>query len=599
MKESKKMMTLKYNTVFRSAAAIFLTLAMIVTFIPSMSETVYAVEVAQPPSSGTYIEVGAFNTVDTEYGLISGKTPQAVYFGTNGDSGAYGSTAQKQKWWIAGFDSSGLVLVCDPRQPLKTGQIFTPSALPKDYESAYGTYESLPANPVYPSHYGASELRSVLKALATDGSCFTTAEQGMMKETTIYTYDFANDTTYFTTDKLYPAAACYSKEEITVGQNRVDSSKSGNEQVDNGLKIGLKGKSLSESPFTDASGFNFWTRSPEDYSTYTNYALWANPSNKVLEALIDGTLNTSEMAVVPAFAFDTSTVLFASSAPAGETYYDAIEKNEPMTFRCDGTGRINSTATFTGNSVSVEYEDADTDLYLYVQGSGSAGDWVFSQKIEGEAEFPASYIHSGTNLTNCNVWLESVEDGIAYAKPASYTGAFPPPLYGIVSPPAAKSYVYTGKPIKGARAGKGYALSGPVTRTSVGSYIATATLQNGYLWSDGTITPKKIKWRIVKAANPMKLKPKTATVRKSKVKKKAQKLARYKVLTFTKSAKGKVTYKKLSGSSKLSIAKTTGQVTVKKMTKKGTYKIKVKVTAAGTSSYKALSKSVTVTVKVR
>ena len=60
-----------------------------------------------------------------------------------------------------------------------------------------------------------------------------------------------------------------------------------------------------------------------------------------------------------------------------------------------------------------------------------------------------------------------------------------------------------------------------------------------------------------------------------------------------------MTYRKLSGSSRLSIARTTGQVTVKKKTKKGTYKIKVKVTAAGTSSYKALSKNVTVTVKVK
>ena len=594
MKESKKMMTLKYNTVFRSAAAIFLTLAMIVTFIPSMSETVYAVEVAQPPSSGTYVEVSAFNTVDTEYGLISGKTPQAVYFGTNGDSGAYGSTAQKQKWWIAGFDSSGLVLVCDPRQPLKTQQRFSNATVSVDYRSGYGTYESVPANELYPNHYGASDIRSALRDLAVDKSYFTLTEQNMMKETTVYTYDFPNNAAYYTTDTLYLAAGCHRGEEITVGQNAVDpdTSKNGNERVDNGLKIGLKRGGLNGSPFTDSERNSFWTRSAEDYGG--NYALQAITDNM----LQDGTVNDFR-AVVPAFAFDTSTVLFASSAPAGETYYDAIEKNEPMTFRCDGTDRINSTASFTGNSVSVEYDDSDTDLYLYVQGSGSAGDWVFSEKIEREVEFPASYIHSGTNLTNCKVWLESVEDGIAYAKLASYTGAFAPPLYGIVSPPAAKSYVYTGKPIKGARAGKGYALSGPVTRTSVGSYIATATLQNGYLWSDGTITPKKIKWRIVKAANPMKLKPKTATVRKSKVKKKAQKLARYKVLTFTKSAKGKVTYKKLSGSSKLSIARTTGQVTVKKKTKKGTYKIKVKVTAAGTSSYKALSKNVTVTVKVK
>ena len=42
-----------------------------------------------------------------------------------------------------------------------------------------------------------------------------------------------------------------------------------------------------------------------------------------------------------------------------------------------------------------------------------------------------------------------------------------------------------------------------------------------------------------------------------------------------------------------------GVITVKKGAKKGTYKIKVKVTAKGTSNYKALSKNVTVTIKVK
>ena len=45
--------------------------------------------------------------------------------------------------------------------------------------------------------------------------------------------------------------------------------------------------------------------------------------------------------------------------------------------------------------------------------------------------------------------------------------------------------------------------------------------------------------------------------------------------------------------------KTTGKVTVKKKLKKGTYKIKVKVTAAGNSNYKALTRTVTFKIKVK
>ena len=572
---------------------VIIVLAMLVTLIPSLSESAYAETVMEPPTSNTYIDGSELTDADMNYGLTTGKKAQAVYFGTNGEPYT-NYVGQKQKWWIAGHDARGLVLMCDPKQPLKASQLFSSSAQPKEFDPAYGNYENPHSNPVYPSHYGASELRNVLKGLATDESYFTQAEQAMMKETTVYTYDFANSMTYSTIDKLYLAAGGYNSGEVTVGQNAVDSSKAGNEQVHNGLKIGLKKGNPYGSPFTerDSDTFNFWTRSAAD--DLNNLALHAIPSIQVFA----GQTNQTRDAVVPAFALDPGNVLFASAAPAGESYTE-IDENKTMTFRCDGRDRINSTATFTGNSVAVHYDDSDADFYLYVQGRDSAGDWVFSQKIEWEADFPASYIHHGANLTNCKVWLETVEDNIAYAKPAQFTGAFPPPLYGIVTPPAGKKYTYTGKPIHGVNPPIGSCVSGFAWGTSVGIYYCDVMLDDGYLWSDGTTAPKTIKWQILKAPNPMKLKTKTATVKKSAVKKKAQKLKRTKVLTFTKSAKGKVTYTKLSGSGKLSIAKSTGTITVKKKTKKGTYSIKVRVKAAGNGSYKALSKNVTLKVRVK
>ena len=103
---------------------------------------------------------------------------------------------------------------------------------------------------------------------------------------------------------------------------------------------------------------------------------------------------------------------------------------------------------------------------------------------------------------------------------------------------------------------------------------------------------------IVKAANPLIVKGKTATLKFANVKKKAQNLAVSKVLTVTKN-QGKVTYVKASGNGKISINKTTGKVTVKKGLKKGTYSIKVKVTAAGNNNYNKITKTVTFKVKVR
>ncbi len=95
-----------------------------------------------------------------------------------------------------------------------------------------------------------------------------------------------------------------------------------------------------------------------------------------------------------------------------------------------------------------------------------------------------------------------------------------------------------------------------------------------------------------KRLNPMKVTAKAKTVKAKKLKK-----SKVTVSAITvKNAKGKVTYKKLSGSKKLTVTKK-GKITVKKGTKKGTYKLKVKITAKGNSKY--LEKSVTKTVKVK
>jgi endo-1,4-beta-xylanase len=62
--------------------------------------------------------------------------------------------------------------------------------------------------------------------------------------------------------------------------------------------------------------------------------------------------------------------------------------------------------------------------------------------------------------------------------------------------------------------------------------------------------------------------------------------------------KGKLSYKKVSGNSKFTVSAKTGKVTVKKGTKKGNYKVKIKVAAGATKVYKATSMTVTVKIKV-
>jgi len=62
--------------------------------------------------------------------------------------------------------------------------------------------------------------------------------------------------------------------------------------------------------------------------------------------------------------------------------------------------------------------------------------------------------------------------------------------------------------------------------------------------------------------------------------------------------KASKTFTKVSGSSKLSIAKTSGKIVVKKGTKKGTYSIKVKLKTGSTKDYNSASVTKTIKVKV-
>ena len=116
--------------------------------------------------------------------------------------------------------------------------------------------------------------------------------------------------------------------------------------------------------------------------------------------------------------------------------------------------------------------------------------------------------------------------------------------------------------------------------------------ENGFTFNK--LTPPASKGNAVtKKANTLKAKAVNKTIKAKKLKKKAVTFKAVKVS----GAKGKVTYKVTKKNKKLKFKN--GKITVKKKTKKGTYKIKVKVTAAGTSAYKKGEKTVTIKVKVK
>ena len=107
----------------------------------------------------------------------------------------------------------------------------------------------------------------------------------------------------------------------------------------------------------------------------------------------------------------------------------------------------------------------------------------------------------------------------------------------------------------------------------------------------------KVTFKINKAKNTLAVSTKKANIKYSKLKKQKKTISAGKVFKIKENI-GEVTYKKKSGNKKITVSKS-GKITVKKGLKKGTYKVKVKATAAGDKNHKAGTKTVTLTVRVK
>ena len=111
---------------------------------------------------------------------------------------------------------------------------------------------------------------------------------------------------------------------------------------------------------------------------------------------------------------------------------------------------------------------------------------------------------------------------------------------------------------------------------------------------------------IVKAANPLQIKAKTPAIKYTTLKKKSQKLKITKLLKFVNKGEGKRSYKIVSArkgdenvAKWFKINPKTGTLFVRSGLKKGTFKVRIQVKAAGNDMFKAGKKTVTVKIKVK
>ena len=85
------------------------------------------------------------------------------------------------------------------------------------------------------------------------------------------------------------------------------------------------------------------------------------------------------------------------------------------------------------------------------------------------------------------------EDAATAPAPAATT------VKQVAKPSAQTGLTYTGAPQTGVAAGEGYSLAGTATATNAGNYEATATLEDGYAWFDGTTDDVTVSWSIARA----------------------------------------------------------------------------------------------------
>ena len=126
-----------------------------------------------------------------------------------------------------------------------------------------------------------------------------------------------------------------------------------------------------------------------------------------------------------------------------------------------------------------------------------------------------------------------------------------------------------------------------------GSYRLTLTFKGAYSGS------QTLSYQILPASQTLKIKVTSRTYKKAALKRSRKVFS----IKATNTGSGKLTYKisKYYGKAKkyLSINKTSGKITVKKGTPKGSYKIKVKVSAGKNSCYKAARLTKTIRIRVK
>ena len=388
----------------KKSSAILLSLTMVLSLFPGMNGTIPTVQAAEKtsPESAYWTDVSGLKSFSLDE---TSDTEGRIIFGQNGSGAA-------QQWKIAGIDSgiNGDNIILFAASPLGSSAFQKEYNTNKPYDPNWNcTYpDGTIVSEVFPNHYGVSDLRAELNTYMRDNSYFSESEKTKMNQTTIYTDDKNNSTTYSVTGILYAPYGDYYRPNdkyVTVGTNTSD-------KLNGGVMINISkwGNDI------------FWLRSPSD--TFKSKALVVCPGQSVCADSVED-INS----LVPAFDLNLSDVSFASAAEAASSSYSGFKAND-------------TDNTMTANTYTLRYASAGTEEAVIspngtkIEVKGAKGKYLMVQNNNGvyvlaidndSLTVNASDIVMGsaasaalTNFNNCKVWLESTDAGrITTAKMAT------------------------------------------------------------------------------------------------------------------------------------------------------------------------------------
>ena len=352
-----------------------LLLAVTMTVMMTISQfgtLVHAAELPDKTQFATADELKTFNTDSTD-GIDDSAL---VYFGDDGYGG-------DQWWWIVGSQGGDTMVLWpyEPRSDNGPGGMEV-NFFPKEVDPTTGVYADrfYEGKLVGMSHYGASEVRKAIQVYETN--CFTSAERALMNDTTFYTEDTVNNEVYAITSKLYLGFGFKGRGYFTVGRNTADD-------VYAGLRVDEA--YIGNAPFWLSSA----DRNTNSYHGVVVWSSYANLSGGIVQTLI----GNGNMALMPAFEFNLSTVLFGSTASKA-TAEGALTARDAFTLRYAADNLGSAVVSMDKNQVSLK--DVPAGTYLVAQ--NSAG----TQAVLTDGKTSVQAADMGLDsFTNCKVWLET------------------------------------------------------------------------------------------------------------------------------------------------------------------------------------------------